>query len=672
MTFESSLPEPVARALGSIVEAPETGSHDRIAALVAALRPASASDVDTARARILALAAHLDALPRDAAALRAHLLRQFSRRSQAETFSDLGIPPNTGFFSELRRRLAEKILPPLHDPASLRGLVAAAFPKTDDHEWVQAAGADAWLALARPLVLGADAPDAAPVLDAILEAVRTVSQRIAALGLEPDLAAISEDLRRHESPFVAQNVEIHRLLDTLRQPDRSPEDRSRDVQHITVLLEQCRDVIARIRRNTGDTGISVALTYSLQRLTDNIARLEDLLALAAPASAETRLDAGVRLLGAFVEAHCTRNELRAHFGRHTELLAREITEHSGRTGEHYITASRAEYGAMFRAALGAGAIVPVLAFLKLWLHGIHAPPVIEGLLYSLNYIVGFVAIHLLHFTLATKQPAMTATRIAAALSAPEGAKPDPRELANLLVRVCRSQFIAVVGNVAFAFPLAMLASAAWFGMFGTPVADPAKAEKLLVDVHPGMSLALWYAAIAGVYLFLSGIVSGYYDNMAVYRRIPERVARLPWLRRLLGPARADRVGHYLEHNLGGLTGNIFFGFMLGITGAIGFNLGLPLDIRHVTFSAANVAIGWFTLGDGVALPLLLWASAGVLLIGMVNLFVSFGLALYLAMRARRVPLLYLARVVPPLLVALRDRPLDFIRPPRGGDRPPAD
>jgi site-specific recombinase len=34
---------------------------------------------------------------------------------------------------------------------------------------------------------------------------------------------------------------------------------------------------------------------------------------------------------------------------------------------------------------------------------------------SLNYGLGFVLIHILHFTVATKQPAMTAARLAAAI-----------------------------------------------------------------------------------------------------------------------------------------------------------------------------------------------------------------------------------------------------------------
>ena len=42
---------------------------------------------------------------------------------------------------------------------------------------------------------------------------------------------------------------------------------------------------------------------------------------------------------------------------------------------------------------------------------------------------------------------------------------------------------------------------------------------------------------AGVYLFLSGLISGYYDNQALYHRIPQRLRRVKWLRRLIGPAR---------------------------------------------------------------------------------------------------------------------------------------
>jgi site-specific recombinase len=317
---------------------------------------------------------------------------------------------------------------------------------------------------------------------------------------------------------------------------------------------------------------------------------------------------------------------------------------------------------MLGAALGAGLIVPFMALAKLGLHGLHAPPLVEGLLYSLLYAGGFMLIHVLHFSLATKQPAMTAARIATALEGDGRRGPDVAALADLVVRVARTQFIAVVGNVALALPLAWLVCTAALRFRGLAVASPDKAAGMLHDVHPLASLALLHAAIAGVYLFLAGIVSGYHDNFTVYGRIPERVARLPWLVRLAGPERAARLAAYLEHNLGGLAGNFYFGFMLGMTGSIGLITGLPLDIRHVTFSAANVGIATASL-QGLPWGTLLWTAAGVALVGVVNLTVSFSLALLLAMKARRMRFRQGRPLALALLRRLRHAPLDFVRPP---------
>ena len=48
----------------------------------------------------------------------------------------------------------------------------------------------------------------------------------------------------------------------------------------------------------------------------------------------------------------------------------------------------------------------------------------EALPVSLNYGLGFVLIHLLHFTVATKQPAMTANAIAASMGDSRGKARD--------------------------------------------------------------------------------------------------------------------------------------------------------------------------------------------------------------------------------------------------------
>ena len=198
---------------------------------------------------------------------------------------------------------------------------------------------------------------------------------------------------------------------------------------------------------------------------------------------------------------------------------------------------------------------------------------------------------------------------------------------------------------------------------GWSAAQPAKAAHLLHDLHPWQSLALFHAAIAAVYLFLSGLISGYYDNLALYHRVPQRLRRVKWLRALLGEARLGRLANYVEHNLGALAGNFLFGCMLGFTPMVGVLLGLPLDIRHVAFAAANFAYGLVGVQFNVTLAALALTFSGVLLVGFVNLAVSFSLALRVALRSRGISRVQTAGLWPRVLRRFLQRPRDFLWPP---------
>ena len=76
-------------------------------------------------------------------------------------------------------------------------------------------------------------------------------------------------------------------------------------------------------------------------------------------------------------------------------------------------------------------------------------------------------------------------------------------------------------------------TAAWRG---APPVDMAKAQHLLADLNP-LSWALPHAAIAGFYLFLSGLITGFFANQAAYDDIGARLAQHPGLNRLLGARR---------------------------------------------------------------------------------------------------------------------------------------
>jgi site-specific recombinase len=68
--------------------------------------------------------------------------------------------------------------------------------------------------------------------------------------------------------------------------------------------------------------------------------------------------------------------------------------------------------------------------------------------------MGFIMIYLMNFTLATKQPAMTAATMAHVISE-KNDKKNYLEFAHLVSKLFRSQFIAFVGNVLWSFPVAL-------------------------------------------------------------------------------------------------------------------------------------------------------------------------------------------------------------------------
>ncbi|MDP9109628.1 MAG: site-specific recombinase, partial [Pseudomonadota bacterium] len=377
-----------------------------------------------------------------------------------------------------------------------------------------------------------------------------------------------------------------------------------------------------------------------------------------------RRDRAVSFALDLVQAHNQKYALRGLFADNIHLLARNVTENASHTGEHYIADSRGEYAAMLRSSAGAGVIVGFMALLKLQASYLRAAPLIEAFLYSLNYSFGFMLIHVLHFTVATKQPAMTASRIAADLHVQDRRQLDIDSLADLIVKVIRTQFVAVLGNLITAFPTALAIAMVWVKVSGHHLVSVDKARHLLHDIDPFGSLALFHAAIAGVCLFLAGMISGYFDNRAVYTHMAQRIARLRSWRRMLGPLRQARVAAYIENNLGGLMGNLFFGILLGTIGTLGDLLGLPVDIRHITFSAANLATALVGLDYQIAPSALADACAGVLLIGLTNLLVSFALALFVALRSRQVRFTKGMSLVKALLTRLVRRPLDFFIAPK--------
>ena len=509
----------------------------------------------------------------------------------------------------------------------------------------------------------------------MLEALLVVSHRVSALGLEPELARIHPDLLQRESPFIAQSVEATRFVDGCRHAFDNPAAPHEDERHFLVLVDQCRDVLTRVRRTALTRGTSLSLTYLLVRLWQSLRRIE---ALAAVLGAQFRAEAGpaavvqwADLMRAAIHSELERRSIRGHFRRLIGMLALRVTDNAAQTGEHYVADTRSQYLAMWRSAMGAGLIIGVMALDKILAAELSWAPLNQAFVYSMNYALGFVLIYLLHFTVATKQPAMTAQTIAATVSQIDPARGDLGRLVDLIAAVARTQLAAILGNVMIALPTAAAIGWTIGAAKGGPFIDAGKALNLLHDIDPLASLALPHAAVAGVWLFLSGLISGWVDNWTVYERVPERIAQVRWLRALLGPERTSAFAAYVGRNLGGIAGNFLFGVMLGSTGAIAALFGLPIDIRHIAFASANLGYALVALEFAVPWRTVAWCALGVALIGLVNLAVSFALALWVALRARGVEFRRNGVLLGLLWRELLVRPGRFFLPPRAASAAPA-
>ncbi|KAI5912641.1 site-specific recombinase [Thauera sp. 2A1] len=648
------------------------------AELVAHLRPPRPSQSQRAAEALRVLTHTLARRPELRHALRTSLLDLFRERKQVSLYVSSGLLPSTGFFSETSRRISGRLLPQVIDTAYMKDVLSVVFNRRDDDVWVNAVPDELWLDLIATVLDEAepraeeDASELPPALVEILEALRVLSYHVSAIGLDPELVRIDPNLEEYESPFLAQNAELLAYIQRYIDWWSTPGAMVADEKHLTVMLGQCGEVLQRVRKRATRIGTSLTLTFTLERLRQHLERIAELLAVLDELRTRRvvhdvapRL---IRLFKALVRAECRKNHLFDYWGQNVELLSLRMTESASRTGEHYITSTRGEYFRMLSSAALGGIIIALMSALKIVLGKQGMAPLNEALAFCLNYGLGFVLIHILGGTVATKQPAMTANAIAASIGEASGKTRDLEALADLIARTVRSQLAAILGNIGLAIPVAIAVGLAVHAISGTHFITPEKANTLLGEIDPRNG-APFFAAIAGVCLFLSGLIAGYYDNLSAYNRIPQRLLQLAGPRRLLGEARMQRVANYIENNLGALAGNFFFGFLLGGTTALGVLFGLPLDIRHIAFSSAYVGYSAEALGFALPWQTVSFALGGVLLIGLVNLAVSFSLTLTVAMRARRISFAQGRTLGRLLLQRFLKRPQEFFLPPLRGAKP---
>ncbi|WP_426137490.1 site-specific recombinase [Psychrobacter sp. TWR1-1-1] len=608
--------------------------------------------------------------PEYADGLSSFVLKLIIEYRQIALYTDTGIMSDQGFFNSLRRLIGHRFLPLLPQEDSVVELVGYLFDKRSDERWLANIKKDKWDELVELLKVDEQHLNlVATAKNSILNAIIILSYRISGIGLHPDLMEFYPQMLNYSASFVAQNQEAVLYVNQYREAheldtltDITPE-KAVDPAPLLVMIEQCEDIVATIRKRIYKTGISIRLTNMMLRLDQSLQRMRILTELVAD-NYDKRDQALIELIQALITTASRRYSIGYLIDNNTKLLSRKVTENASRVGEHYISTDKSGYQKMFKKASIGGFIIAFMATLKILAYNLALAPMGRAFVNSMIYGLGFVFIHIVHGTVATKQPAMTAAAIASTISDGSGKKSHQlNKLSELVVDILRTQFVAIMGNIMLAIPVALIISFAWLQYTGAPMINTDKAAHLLHDLDPFHSLALPHAAIAGVYLFLSGLIAGYYDNLAVYNQIGARIQRHKLLQYLLPKTWLQRLGGFIEANLGAIMGNFLFGVFLGSTATIGYLFGLPIDIRHIAFASANLAHGLFNISANQWDWQIVFISIlGVALIGMVNLMVSFSLALFVALRSKEVKFMEWSRLTKQLFSHMLTHPSDFFWP----------
>ncbi|MBW8847781.1 MAG: site-specific recombinase [Burkholderiales bacterium] len=570
-------------------------------------------------------------------------------------FAEVGFAPRVALWHEAFGRVRRRLLPQTTDTRDLAALFELLFGDEADEDWIAAIDDEL---LGRLSLLFAAAPDDGWRVE-MRAALTVLVSSVHSAGLASPMRVRMDEPMLQDKPFHQLPAAWEAVERELLNPRADTAALASAMQYLHALLERCRAAAQTVPEHLEVHGVSVDLMFSVEQLSARLERIEALLACLLSHEPQREL---LRLVAGLVRVVHERRSLRTLFARHYSLLARKVAERSAETGEHYITRDRAEYADMFKRAAGGGAVLAGTTLLKFGIALLGFTAFWGGFWAGVNYALSFVLIHLLHWTVATKQPAMTAPAMADKLlyiDRDDGLQGFVDEVAHLV----RSQVAGILGNLVLVAPLVLAAQLLCRLAFGAP---PVGEKQALYVLH-SLSLAgpsLLFAAFTGMLLFASSLIAGWVENWFVFYRLDSAIAWNPRIVATFGQPRAQAWSRWWRANISGLTANVSLGLMLGLVPALLGFVGLGLDVRHVTLSTGQLAAAVGALGLGVMATWAFWSCVICIAgIGVLNVTVSFFCAFKVAMRSRGVKLADRKRVYAAIRTRLRREPLSFLLPP---------
>ena len=615
------------------------------------------SSVDGTLARLQAFMDAVQAQPELEARLKAWWQVLLKTVDVTTLLADFGFAPRTAFVSELAERLRRKILPGTPETIDAAELFPLVASTRFDAQWL-AVITDTQMEQLTAL-LSSNAPtDTLVWQHALMDALTYCTAQIRATGFAPELRLRMDRGNDDDRAFHPLSTDLAELRQIFFDPAQGQDELKAAIAKLRTRLETCRQAVNGVYAHLEDNGISVGMVFMLRQLRERIVRVRELL---DTLTSSHPAQAAARLLARRVTIGLGSKSISALISTNSTLLSAKMAERSAETGEHYITRDKAEYRQMLGKAMGGGAVTALTTGLKFAIVGLGLSAFWSGYTAGLMYAASFILIQLLHLTLATKQPAMTAPAMAAKLKDIEGGQAI-EECVDEVTHLVRSQVAAVFGNVLMVVPSVLLVNVLVMLVAGRPMISPKEAMHVLHTLTL-LGPTLMWAAFTGMILFASSLMAGWFENWFVLHRLDSAIRYNPRFTSVLGTARAARWSTFMRENISGFASNISLGFMLGLIPPFTGFFGLELEARHVTLSAGQLAAAGAALGlDAFRQPLIWWCMVSIPLIGALNLSVSFYCAFRLALQAHNVSGIDRARISSAIWARWRSAPGSFFVP----------
>lgn len=541
-------------------------------------------------------------------------------KNQAESYdlfpfwAQTGINAHSSLFSEFSDRFFNKFT--LHNESSndLSHHLEHAIEKSGSAEWIKKIDSELLKKL-QPLI--EQIFNVEKIQLSLDEAITYLVTQLASEGLNPKLQKKYFDGKINLSPFFTINGKWNSLLKAqeLGQTDL--------VQTIKLeFLEQiqaCRNQIQIAPELFSEKGVDTDLVFKIDKLRILEKRLVHLFKFKFGMLSDTEK---MELFFSICHSYVEKNKLRNFYLNHTIVVAKQIIVINAQKAKDYMAKNREHYLELFKKSIGGGVLTALTVIFKYLIAKTGITGFWLGFFNMLNYALSFIAIHYLHYTLATKQPSSTASQIAHLLLNSEESSHFLKLIAEIKSTL-KSQLTSVVGNLIAVIPSILIFAYGYQLIAGNHFLTNDKAHYTLESLK-FFSLVPLYAVFTGVILWTTGLVGGWLNNFMVLYEIP-KIAESRW------------HSKNIVNQLPIIGSNFFLGFSLGVLPELLKFLSIPLDVRHITLSTGTLFLALPALGfSNVGLDEYLNIILGLIVIAFFNIGTNFYLTIKLAFKASNI------------------------------------